>query len=154
MAFWKMDGFDVIPRTPRSTQRSSSPLVIQPRRRLSSHGLWFCSLCRSWSRVTGVGLSGGRSTPGVGRSDKDKCARTGGGALARRGRGRRSESPAPEGGGRSAARGEPRGGAGRHVVGGEPELLEDDLAWRAGPEVVDADRVVGVARPSEGDAGL
>ena len=36
------------------------------------------------------------------------------------------------------------------VVGREAELLEHDLARRAGPEVVDAQRVVGVAVPAEG----
>ena len=43
MAFWKIVGLDVMPRTPRSTQRASSPPVIHPRRKLSSQGLWPCS---------------------------------------------------------------------------------------------------------------
>ena len=43
IAFWKIVGLDVMPRTPRSTHRASSPHVIQPRRRLSSQGLWPCS---------------------------------------------------------------------------------------------------------------
>ncbi len=42
IAFWKIDGLEVMPRTPRSIQRWISPLVIQLRLRLSSHGLWRC----------------------------------------------------------------------------------------------------------------
>src|SRR3954468_5904656 len=47
MAFAKMVGFEVMPRTPRSIQRFNSPLVIQPRLRLSSHGLCPCCSYRS-----------------------------------------------------------------------------------------------------------
>ena len=53
MAFWKMVGLDVMPRTPRSTQRRSSPSVIQPRLRLSSQGLWPCSSYSSLSLPMG-----------------------------------------------------------------------------------------------------
>src|SRR5690606_11702232 len=49
----KIVGFEVMPRTPRSTQRASSPPVIQLRRRLSSQGLCPCSWYSrgAWSRV-------------------------------------------------------------------------------------------------------
>ena len=40
MALAKMVGFDVMPRTPRSSSSASWPSWIQSRRRLSSHGLW------------------------------------------------------------------------------------------------------------------
>ena len=35
-----LDGVEVMPRTPRSTHRSSSPEAIQLRFKLSNHGLW------------------------------------------------------------------------------------------------------------------
>src|SRR5581483_6042815 len=53
MALAKIVGFDVMPRTPRSTQRASSPDVIHPRLRLSSQGLWPKSSCRRCSFVIG-----------------------------------------------------------------------------------------------------
>jgi hypothetical protein len=39
MAFWKIVGFDVTPRTPLSTQPCMVPSTIQSRRTLSSQGL-------------------------------------------------------------------------------------------------------------------
>src|SRR5438270_2275109 len=51
MAFWKIVGFDVIPRIPSSMKRLSSPLDRYPLLRLSSHGLWPCSEKSRSSRV-------------------------------------------------------------------------------------------------------
>src|SRR5688500_10669796 len=53
MAFWKIVGLEVRPRTPRSTHRSSSPEVIHPRFRLSSQGDWPCWAWRSCRRPMG-----------------------------------------------------------------------------------------------------
>src|SRR3954451_2838084 len=134
-----MDGFDVMPRTPRSTQRSSSPLVSHPRLRLSSHGLWFCSVYRSWSRVTG----------GASREERSKWVKSA--AVSRSALARTPWNRGTSGSGGGLDQ--------RHrpfddVVDGEAELLERDLAGGAGAEVVDADEVVRVDRPTVGDPGL
>ncbi len=51
MAFWKIVGFEVMPRIPSSMKRVNSPLDRYPRLRLSSHGLWPCSRKSRSSRV-------------------------------------------------------------------------------------------------------
>src|SRR3954469_6192987 len=45
-------------------------------------------------------------------------------------------------------------GSGRHVVGGEPQVLQDDLPRRRGAEPVDGDRLVGPAVPAVGRGRL
>ena len=40
IAFWKIDGLEVMPRTPRSIHCWISPDSSHARLRLSSHGLW------------------------------------------------------------------------------------------------------------------